>query len=175
MTLIDNLTTTDLKASALDYAARGWLVFPVHYPYEGRCSCGNPDCKRPAKHPMTPQGLKNATTNVATIAAMWSRRPNANIGIVTGRVSGIVVVDVDAKSGGLETWAELQDIHGRVNTLTAITGGGGRHFFFEAPSGLLLKSTVGGLGAGIDTRAEGGYIVAPPSIHISGVRYEWES
>ncbi len=175
MTLIDKGITVDLKTSAIGYANRGWPVFPVHYPNDGECSCGKPNCKSPAKHPMTPQGLKDATTNVATIDVWWSRWPNANIGIVTGRVSGIVVVDVDAKSGGLETWAELQDIHGRVDTLTAVTGGGGRHFFFAAPPGLDLKSTAGVLGAGIDTRAEGGYIVAPPSLHISGDRYEWET
>ncbi len=141
MTLIDNLITKDLKAAALGYATKGWFVFPVHHPDNDRRSCRNPNCPSPAKPPITTQGLKNATTDPGTLDVWWSRCPNANIGIVTGRVSGIVVEDVDAKSGGLETWAKLQDIQGRVDTLAAVTGVGG------------------------------GYIVAPAWVHISGDRY----
>ena len=158
---------------ALRYAAREWHLVPLHYPINGRCSCGKQNCPTPAKHPLTPNGLKDATTNSEQIREWWQRWPDANIGIVTGQVSGIVVVDVDAGHGGLESWAELQDIHGRINTLTSLTGGGGMHLWFQAPADE-LKSTAGTIAPGIDTRAEGGYVVAPPSLHISGQRYAWE-
>ena len=159
---------------ALRYAARGRHVFPVHWPRDGVCSCGRPDCGSPAKHPLTTNGLRDATTNSEQIREWWQRWPDANIGIVTGQASGIVVVDVDAGKGGLQSWAELQDIHGRIDTLTSLTGGGGMHLWFQAPADE-LKSTAGTIAPGIDTRAEGGYVVAPPSLHISGQRYAWEA
>ena len=157
----------------LRYAAQGWHVFPLHSPDNGGCSCGRSDCHSPAKHPRTPNGLRDATTNSEQIREWWQRWPDANIGIVTGQVSGIVVVDVDAGKGGLDSWAEIQDINGRVDTLTSLTGGGGIHLIFQAPA-VPLKNTAGEIALGIDTRAEGGYIVAPASLHVSGRRYEWE-
>ena len=158
---------------ALQYAHRGWHVFPLHSVRNGLCSCGKPSCENPAKHPRTEHGLLDATIDVDTIAKWWSTWPDANIGIRTGQISGVVVLDLDAKNGGLESWNELQDIHGRVETLTCRTGGGGLHLYFEAPADE-LKSTGSQIAPGIDTRAEGGYVVAPPSLHISGRRYQWE-
>ena len=158
----------------LGYAARGWQVFPLHSSINGRCSCGKPDCQSPAKHPRTPNGLRDATTDVDAITDWWTAWPEANIGIRTGQVSGIVVLDIDAAKGGLESWAELQDLHGRVDTLLCRTGGGGMHLYFQAPPDMQLKSGSGEIAPGIDTRAEGGYVVAPPSLHISGQRYQWE-
>ena len=162
-----------MKSAALGYGAKGWGVLPLHQPKNGVCSCGKPDCGSPAKHPLTTNGLKDASTNPEQINKWWTRWPDANIGVITGKVSGIVVVDVDPEKGGMESWNELQDIHGRVDTLTAVTGGGGIHLYFQAPAEE-LKSTAGEMGPGLDTRAEGGYVVAPPSMHISGRRYEWE-
>ena len=159
---------------ALGYAARGWQVFPLHSPLDGQCSCGKLDCQSPAKHPRTPNGLLDATTDVDTIANWWDTWPESNIGIRTGEVSGIVVVDIDAAKGGLESWEELQDLHGRVDALTCHTGGGGLHLYFQAPPTTLLKSGAGEIALGVDTRAEGGYVVAPPSLHMSGRQYSWE-
>ena len=164
---------------ALGYAARGWHVFPLHSVVGNHCSCRNPKCTvedggSPAKHPRTLRGLLNATTNQEQIRLWWGRWPDANIGVRTGQISGIVVLDVDTDKGGLETWTKLQEINGRVEALTSHTGGGGVHLFFKAPEGVVLKSTAGIIGPGVDTRAEGGYVVAPPSVHISGRRYEWD-
>ena len=168
-------TNVPMMDHALRYAARGRHVFPVHWPRDGVCSCGKPDCgKKSAKHPLTPNGLTDATTNPEQIRNWWAQWPYANIGIVTGKVSGIVVVDVDPEKGGMESWVDLQDIHGRIDTLTSLTGGGGMHLWFQAPADE-LKSTAGTIAPGIDTRAEGGYVVAPPSLHISGQRYAWEA
>ena len=138
---------------ALGYAARGWQVLPLHCPVNGQCSCGKPDCQGPVKHPRTPNGLLDATTDVDTITNWWTSCPEANVGIRTGEASGIVVLDIDVAKGGLESWEELQDLHGRVDTLLCHTGGGGKHLYFRAPSEMQLKSGTGEIAPGIDTRA----------------------
>ena len=163
-----------LLAAALAFARRGWPVLPLHHPVDGVCSCGRSDCPSPGKHPQTPNGLRDASTDPTIINQWWQRWPNANIGVATGSVSRIVVLDIDAGKGGLESWEELQDLHGRVDTLVCYTGGGGIHLYFEAPADIQLKSGSGEIAPGIDTRAEGGYVVAPPSLHISGQHYQWD-
>jgi hypothetical protein len=82
------------------------------------------------------------------------------------------VVDVDADTGGFNTWYDLLDIHGQANTLESLTGGGGQHIFFAAPSEK-LRTRAKTFGPGLDTRAEGGFVVLPPSVHESGGSYEW--
>ena len=160
-----------MLAEALAYAKRGWYVFPLHHPIASGCSCSK-DCDSPAKHPRTAKGLLDATRDQAQIRRWWKTWPEANIGVRTGKISGIVVVDTDLKNDGPKNWSELQDVHGAVETLTARTGGGGEHWIFLAPSDRQLKNTTSVIARGIDTRAEGGYIVAPPSLHMSGQRYE---
>ena len=104
---------------AVDYAERGWPVFPVHSMANGACTCGREDCDKPAKHPcwkrdLIEHGFKDASTDAAMIRRYWKRWPDANIGLATGQASGIIVVDVDPRNGGNETWAELLDINGQV-------------------------------------------------------------
>jgi len=103
----------------------------------------------------------------------WFRRwPDANVGLVTGRVSGLVVVDIDPRHGGQASLERLRDEHGPLpRTVEAETGGGGRHLYFAYP-GVLVHNRVGIL-PGIDLRADGGCVVAPPSRHPSGRRYRW--
>jgi hypothetical protein len=96
------VTKLTMMAHALRYAAQGWSVFPLHSPQNGQCSCGRLDCTSPAKHPRTANGLKDATTDPERIREWWKRWPDANIGVVTGRASGVVVVDVDLDKGGIE-------------------------------------------------------------------------
>ena len=100
--------------AARSYAERfGWPVFPL---YEitgaGDCSCGHPDCHSPAKHPRTSNGLNDATTDSATIQDWWSQWPTANIGIRTGRESGLFVLDVDL--GGEDSLERLQSEMGHL-------------------------------------------------------------
>lgn len=141
------------------------------------CGCGDPDCSRPGKHPMVAGGFKAATTDVETITRWWTANPNANIGIPTGKVSGLVVVDVDI-GPGKDGLASLKELEGRffpISKGVAVrTGSGGLHFYFRAPS-VDIKSSVSKLAKHIDIRGEGGYIIAPPSMHISGNRYVWEN
>lgn len=161
---------------ALSYAARGWAVLPVHTPLAQRgCSCEQ-DCGSSAgKHPRTRHGLKEASRNPDRIWSWWRRWPEANVGIRTGRESGLVVLDVDVRHGGEASLETLEATYDRLpRTLTAHSGGGGRHLYFQHPGGHIPNSAqLGGL-SGLDVRADGGYIVAPPSLHQSGQRYTWE-
>ena len=164
--------------AALDLAGRGLAVFPLHYPVERRdglrCSCGNPDCRDQAKHPfgrIAHHGLKDATTDRARVTEWWRRYPRCNVGARTDR---LVVLDVDPRHGGYDSLAALENAHAALpDTWTVSTGSNGRHFYFEAPPEVELRNTTGRLGAGLDTRAAGGYIIAPTSQHISGGYYSW--
>ena len=159
---------------ALRYAKKGLPVLPLHTVSDGVCTCGNVECGSVAKHPRNLRGVTEATTDEAIINQWWEQWPGSNIGLATGTPEGILVVDVDAKSGGLESWMDLQDIHGVVNTLMVETGGGGNHYIFKQ-NGTIYSNTAGKLGQGIDTRGKGGYIVAPPSVHASGDLYKFFS
>lgn len=100
----------------------------------------------------------------------WARWPDANVGIVTGRVSGIVVLDVDPRSGGGGALAGLEERWGALPaTLEARTGGGGRHLWFSCDEE--LPSAV--LAPGLELKAERGVVTAPPSVHATGQRYVW--
>src|SRR4051812_45530449 len=105
--------TTPIQA-ALTYATRGWPVFPCHYPTGGGCSCHDPGCSSPAKHPRTPRGLHDATTRRDVIRRSWQRSPDANVAVRTGTTGhdGIVVIDIDPAHGGNESLAQLTAAHG---------------------------------------------------------------
>jgi bifunctional DNA primase/polymerase-like protein/AAA domain-containing protein len=168
-------TPSVLGAQALEYATRGLSVFPVWWAVDGRCGCGNPKCMRVGKHPIVARGFKEATTDPKTIRDLWLRYPEASIGIATGLTSKFDVLDVDTKQDGLESLTRLLKDYGIAmpTTPTARTGGGGLHYFFAATG--TTKSVAGALKdyPGIDTKGEGGYIIAAPSSHESGKRYEW--
>lgn len=163
----------DMLSSALAYAERGWAVIPLHTPKGIGCSCNRSDCKSIGKHPRTKRGLKDASIDEITIRRWWGMWPDANIGIVTGAVSGIVGIDVDPRHGGEDTVRELGD---RLpsNTPWVTTGSGGLHILYRHPGGHVPCDASGKLGPGIDVRGDGGYLVAAPSLHQSGMRYAWE-
>jgi len=160
---------------AREYASLGWHVFPVHSVDDNlKCTCGNPTCSDAGKHPRVARGLKEASRDLAKIEAWFGEdAPPANIGVVTGEISGITVIDIDIGEGkfGAETWAELIREHGEPQTLTAETGSGGMHALFKYNSALKTSSNT--LGKGVDCRNDGGYIVAAPSRHRSGGVYKW--
>lgn len=165
-----------LLAAALDYAKRGRYVIPLHNPTQtGGCSCGNPNCNSIGKHPRIKDWQNQATTDPQQIIKWWTQSPDANIGIVTGKKSGLVVLDVDPRHGGDETLAELEKIYGPLpETIESLTGGGGRHILFSHPGGE-VPNLAGSIGSGLDLRGDGGHIVAPASLHSSGKTYEWEA
>lgn len=146
------------EKAALDYLARGWAVVPV---------------RAREKRPLIPwQSYQQAPATEDEVRAWFGRWPQANVAIVTGAVSGLVVLDVDPKHGGDASLSQLEREHGPLpSTIEAVSGGGGRHLYFAHPGGQVHNKV--GLAPGIDLRADGGVIVAPPSIHPSGARYTW--
>ena len=141
-----------MAEAALYYLRRGWSVIPL-----------KPRDKRPAleswavfqQRKPTPDELRN----------WWTEDPERNVGVVTGEVSGVVVLDVDGEEG-------RRSLEGRVLPPTPVsTTGKGLHYWFAHP-GLQVPNRVG-IAPGLDIRGDGGYVVAPPSIHPSGVPYRW--
>lgn len=147
--------------AAIEYASKGMAVFPL---------------KPRDKIPMTKNGVKNATTNFDQIEKWWTKHPNANIGVACGEASGgLLVIDLDEKENGISGQDSLNSWE-RENgelpeTVRSLTGGGGVHIFYrmDGKTGNRVN-----LLDGVDVRSDGGYIVAPPSIHKSGKAYEWE-
>lgn len=160
---------------ARDYARRGLHVFPCFTTDNGVCSCGDAQCTSPAKHPIprfAPQGFKNASTDEQVIRQWWAEYPDANIAIATGAVSGIVVIDIDEAHGGVTSWENLESRYGDIPDASYIaTGSGGYHIYLSHP-GRLVRNSASRIAMGIDVRGDGGYVIAPPSIHITGAHYE---
>jgi len=149
-------------------------VFPCHTPAKTGCSCTKrAACTDTGKHPRTKNGLNDATTDEATIRRWWKMWPAANIGLRTGAVSGLVVLDVDFLKGGAESLADLeQSYHPLPQTVQQLTGNG-QHYLFAHP-GQPVKNGVEDFAPGLDIRADGGYIIAAPSLHATGKHYAWE-
>jgi putative DNA primase/helicase len=153
---------------ALKYARHGWAVHAL---------------KPRQKIPATPHGCKDASTDEDIVRAMWGDQPY-NIGLATGLASGIFVFDVDSappKDGGLtgpDALSELVAQHGPLPATMTVRTGSGAHYYFRMPVGVDLNNrariTVRGQRTGLDVRADGGYVVAPPSIHPNGGIYMWE-
>lgn len=183
--------TNDLAASALDYANRGWAIFPIWPPVflagedtvTAICSCpkrtGCPTS--PGKHPKVLWRNGNGTSLVDmaatkdpdTVHRWWTAWPDASIGIATGRISGIYVIDVDKRGAGWDTLGKLDQARGfPFDTLRVFTPSGGAHFYFTHP-GIDVATGSNVLGPGVDLRGDGGMVVAPPSLHKSRGRYIW--
>lgn len=149
----------DFLNAALRYSKLGLAVVPLI-----------PGKKRPLFENWT--NLEWA--NDDTVKRWWASTPTANVGILTGRKSGLFVLDVDTKNNGDLTYESLVSQHGKFpSTWQQTTGTGGFHLFFRYPS--FPVNNHGGLFAGIDIRGDGGQVVAPPSIHPdTGRTYEWD-
>ncbi|GEO15065.1 bifunctional DNA primase/polymerase [Microvirga aerophila] len=164
-----------LLEHALEYAAHGYAVLPIHNVRKGLCTCQKgKGCSKPGKHPRTRNGVKDATTDKDQIAAWFNKWPKANIAVRCGLQSDLVAVDVDPQNKGDKSFATLQDELGAFPECPeSRTGGGGSHYFFKYP-GAAIRTTHGTkLGPGIDFQADDAYIVVPPSRHASGKRYRW--
>jgi len=143
----------EAPARLVYYLQRGWPIFP---------------CEVGGKKPLTPHGFKDASTNYNQVKVWLEQFQLANWGVRCGDTSqggaGLVVVDIDLKSGGPATWEQLRKEHSEpLETVTVRTGGGGSHLYFKYPTGHVIKSGTGVLGPGIDVRADGGYVILPPS------------
>ncbi len=158
----------DAPEYALAYAKLGLSILPVHGMVHGICTCGENCGRNAGKHPiaqLTRRGAKDAAIRQETVSRWWRTWPAANVAMACGSVSGIVVVDADGEAGV----AELER-RGYPVSWTALSGAGGLHVYLEHPGHRVGNWKISGVG---DLRADGGYVVAPPSRHRSGGRYEW--
>lgn len=156
----------ELLSAALHYSQDyGWPVFPS---WPGK------------KNPLTPNGCYDAKTNPDAINFWWGKWPDANVAVATGSISGILVIDLDYKPeenkdgpAELQAW-ERETGYKLPETITAVSGSGGQHLYYRYdPTKIKVKSKVD-LIWGIDVRAEGSCVIAPPSVHACGREYFWD-
>lgn len=165
----------NMARAALAYHQLGWCVIPLHSVVNGVCSCPKgSECENPGKHPRIPwTSYQYERPDEMQISRWWKKWPDANIGIVTGQVSRIIVLDVDVPKG--EETIRERKLH-LPATPTSRTGSGGWHYVYKHPGGD-CRNFAGKIGStilpNVDFRGDGGLIVAPPSLHASGRRYEW--
>lgn len=146
---------TSLRDAACEYASLGWSLLPLR-----------PRDKAPIGQ-LVPHGIADSSSDLATVFRWWSKVPNANIGI-NCRESGLVVVDMDPRNGGVGSLVRASVEIGTLPvTREVFTGGQGSHWYFRHP-GVSLRSP----GPGIDMK-DRGYVLAPPSVHPSGGVYKW--
>ena len=170
-----NTAPNDLLASALHLADLGIGVIPLWWPNGAICACpSGAECNSPAKHPLaklTPNGLKDATSDADTIAAWWAKYPQANIGLVTG--GEIDVIDVDGAIPAYQALIEEMGAPEHVATVLTGRGDGGLHIYCTPGGNKTIPSGKHGLPNKIEVKGAGGYVVAPPSRHITGGTYTY--
>lgn len=162
--LFSNIENMTNKEAALFYAnVLGWRVFP---------------CRPNGKAPLTSKGFYDATRDLDKVDELWTRFPNANIGIPTGEINQLFVLDIDIKNNinGHESLLKLEkEVGCRADTPFVVkTGSGGMHLYFKyTPRKKPIRNLTNIL-PGLDVRGEGGYVIAPPSTHESGGVYSWK-
>jgi hypothetical protein len=182
LTATEEARRLELYAAAASCWGRGFRVIPLHHVKSGACTCSRgAECPSAGKHP-TESDWTTAGEDPARDDRPWREiepvggvpddwRPNANLGIVTGEVSGIFVVDIDPDHAGDTTFEKLAEAHSADpirRTLIVQTGSGGRHYYFRHPGFRVPNSKPWGKASGIDIRGDGGMVVAPPSISGKG-------
>lgn len=157
--------TNEILEAALEYARHGWYVLPceetmVGVPKSGKLPIGS----------LATHGCHSASRDEATITEWWSQRPNANIAISCGP-SNLLVIDLDDRDGkyGSDEWRAVITGQSVPNTIEVITGSGGRHIYFSGAINCKKQAAPG-----LEFKSIGGYVIAPPSLHTSGRRYEWD-
>jgi putative DNA primase/helicase len=157
----NELTRDPMLLAAVSFARSGTPIFPCH---------------PRSKQPLSKHGFYNATTDQAIIHDWWTRWPDAMIGMPTGMVTEMFVVDLDTKGDGIQHFAALCEQHGGVPiTRTATTSSGGRHLYFRYPQDRDIRNSAGKLGRGIDVRGKGGYVIVAPSRRHDGATYSWDT
>ncbi|MGK3968267.1 bifunctional DNA primase/polymerase [Sorangium sp. So ce1667] len=177
---LEAVSDLPLAEAAVEYARRGFRVIPLHsVGPAGACSCprGAAHARHAGKHPRIKDWEREASSDVAKIRAWWERWPTANVGLAMGGPAALFAVDVDG-SDGRSTLEALEREHGPLPATLRTASGredGGGHLLFAIPPeladlGAELANSVAKL-PGIDVRAQGGQVVAPPSLHYTGRRY----
>jgi hypothetical protein len=146
-----------LIKAAMDFGRFGWSVVPVE--------------PRGEESIVSWQIYRHRQPEMTEIGDWFNRWPGANLAIVTGIISALVVLDLDARRGGESSLVRLEQEHGPVPETVEATMGACRQLYFSHPGGIVRERP--NLAPGIDLHGDGGYLVAPPSVHASGERYRW--
>lgn len=150
--------TSNLKAAIAYASMLDWSIFPL-WPK--------------SKKPITKNGFKDATNNIKQIEEWWTLYPDAGIGLPTGKINDVVVIDIDPRNNGHLSFDRLIDENEELpHTVHCMTGGGGDHFYFKYDE-RINKSSLSGY-PGLDVQGNGKYVILPPSTHPSGKQYYWE-
>jgi putative DNA primase/helicase len=165
--------TLEMKGYALSYAQQGMNIFPVHNIKDGFCSCrGSLKCK-PGKHPRTSNGLSAATSDLHQVEEWWTKWPDANIGCRPHENEIVLDIEKEGLNNGLLGRLIKQFGPLPVGRISA-TGGGGIHLFFTLPEGAPEIKSSAKVFDGMDIRTVKGYVILPPSNHVSGNSYSWK-
>jgi hypothetical protein len=165
-------SSPSMLPAALWYVRRGMAVFPLWWPVGHECACpAGADCPSAAKHPLTVRGLHDASQDEAQVRSWWARWPYANIGLPTGDTFDAVDID-----GAAQAWKEFTAQVGSPEHRAIVMTGrnaGGFHLYCFPGGRKTVPSGKRGLPAGVEIKGVGGYVVAPPSLHVSGATYQW--
>ncbi|KAB7786370.1 hypothetical protein F8B43_1771 [Methylorubrum populi] len=170
----DEALTRKLDAAA-DLIRRGIKLVVLHGTTLDGCTCEKgAGCSRPGKHPATPRGVHDATGDLSVIREALRVRSGLNLAVATGRTSGVVVLDLDRRSGGEASLAALEAALGPLPPTWMVITGNGAHLYFAYPNGIDLPTRHGReLGGGLDFQSDGAYAVTATSRHENGARYYW--
>jgi putative DNA primase/helicase len=176
---LEEINSLSVMEAAGRYAEFGLQTIAVHgMTAAGQCTCGAKACSSPGKHPIQKNWNQEPLLTTQDISEFWGKWPEANIGLLTGPGSGLLVLDIDSKDGhpAEAVLAAVQQKLGQLpSTPMCRTGSGGFHLFFQYPKDHKIGNSVGKLAKQVDIRGEGGFVVAAPSRHISGEKYKWIS
>jgi hypothetical protein len=146
---------TDYLPAALDYVKRGWPVFPL---------------VAGGKQPRVSRGFHRATTDRDVVIAWWSQWPDSNIGLATGHLFDVLDVDGEVGEAALKAFLAEKGLDGYRHSGPVALTGKGLHLFYQPTGALNGQNLV----EKVDFRGEGGYVVAPPSLHPLGHHYRWD-
>lgn len=182
---LDSAAGGRLAKGALWYANKGWKLLPVHGVVNGKCTCGKThnDSKEAGKHPAINSWQTEATSDPDKVASWWNENPEFNIGVFC-RDSGFLVIDIDPRNGGDDSFLKLEErASGELpKTVEAITGvwskngkpARGRHLIYKCnPNEKFIGNFKKAGLDGIDVK-HNGYVLIAPSRHFSGVNYTWK-
>lgn len=161
----------DIKEQLHQYLDWNWNIIPIHSIKNGKCSCGKIDCSSPGKHPLLSdwKAFQEEKVTHEQLNCWLDEFPGSNYAVITGKISDLVVIDIDGETGAKSFKEHISEFP----TTRISKTGKGYHLYYKYPIREKRVKNAVGIYDGIDVRADGGYVLIPPSSHISGRNYEW--
>jgi ParB-like chromosome segregation protein Spo0J len=143
---------------ALQYAAKGLAIIPLHGTKDGKCTCGVPDCRQPGRHPRTKHGVEDATTERSLIEKRWAEWPQARAGVALGTPSRVLALVIEG-AAGRESLRKLQRANHSLKKTVTIRDGKRRIRLFRVPQGYTVRHQQ--LDGGLTVLGDGDLLVMP--------------